>query len=133
MFEVDLSRYRDETIVSVNVLYYMPAYQSLLNEFIWQTVDRRPRYPRVEEFLDFWRREIEGIIREVHVYDIGYKSDRLRVVDHLSVIGGERHRPVMNADRRLVKSQPSQNLHKGVADQIMKGPAVFQPTKPPTL
>lgn len=56
-------------LVTVNVLYYMPDHRHILNEFIWQTLDLRPRYPRIERFLDHWRREIEAVIKEVKITD----------------------------------------------------------------
>jgi uncharacterized protein Usg len=56
-------------LVTINVLYHLPDHRSLINEFIWQTLDLKPRYPRVERFLDFWRREIDAVIREVTISD----------------------------------------------------------------
>ena len=62
-------RLKGYSLVTVSVLYYMPDHRSILNEFIWQTMDLRPRYPRVEQFLDHWRREIEAVVKEVRVSD----------------------------------------------------------------
>ena len=59
----------DYSIVTVQVVYYLPDYQSLVNAFIWQTLDLRPRYPRVHRFLDYWHREIEAVIKEVIISD----------------------------------------------------------------
>ena len=55
--------------VSVNVIYYMPDCKSLLNEFIWTTLDITPKYPRVKKFLDYWEANIEGKIKEVIICD----------------------------------------------------------------
>jgi uncharacterized protein Usg len=57
------------SMVTVSVLYWMPDHRNLLNEFVWQTLDLRPRYPRVERFIDYWRREIEAVINEVRITD----------------------------------------------------------------
>ena len=54
-------------LVTVSVLYYLPDHPSLLNEFLWQTMDLGPRYPRIGAFLDFWRREIEAVLHSVRV------------------------------------------------------------------
>ena len=62
-------RLQGYSLVTVNVLYYMPDAKSIVNEFIWQTMDIQPRYPRVERFLDYWRKEIDAIIKEVLVCD----------------------------------------------------------------
>ncbi len=64
------------TIVTLNVLYWMPDYTHILQEFIWQTADVRPEYPRVHRFLNYWHDNIEAVISEVNIadnYEIPYK------------------------------------------------------------
>ena len=64
------------TIVTINVLYWMPDYTHILQEFIWQTADIRPEYPRVHRFLNYWYDNIEAIISEVNIadnYETSYK------------------------------------------------------------
>lgn len=56
-------------LVSVSVIYFMPDHRSILNEFHWQTMDIRPEYPRVQKFIDYWKREIEAVIHEVRISD----------------------------------------------------------------
>lgn len=60
---------RGYSLVTLSVLYYMPDHRSIINEFLWQTMDLRPKYPRIERFLDYWRREIEAPICEVRISD----------------------------------------------------------------
>ena len=57
------------TVASVQVVYYMPDYLNLVNEFIWQTRDTKPNYPRIEKFLDYWDKNIDGPIKEVYIHD----------------------------------------------------------------
>ena len=57
------------TIVTVNVLYWMPDYEHILQQFVWQTADVRPEYPRVHRFLNYWDDNIEAIISEVIIAD----------------------------------------------------------------
>ena len=57
------------TIVTLNVLYWMPDYTHILQEFIWQTADVRPEYPRVHKFLNYWHNNIEAVISEVNIAD----------------------------------------------------------------
>ena len=57
------------TIVTINVLYWMPDYTHILQEFIWQTSDMRPEYPRVHRFLNYWHDNIEAVISEVKIAD----------------------------------------------------------------
>ena len=64
------------TIVTLNVLYWMPDYTHILQEFIWQTADVRPEYPRVHRFLNYWHDNIDAVISEVNIadnYETSYK------------------------------------------------------------
>jgi len=54
-------------LTTAEVLYYMPDHPSLLQSFIWQTLDIAPGYPRIHRFLDFWRKEIDAIIHSVQL------------------------------------------------------------------
>ena len=54
-------------LVLVDVLYWMPDYENVLQEFIWQTDDYVPKLPRIHKFLNFWYKEIDAVISEVSV------------------------------------------------------------------
>jgi uncharacterized protein Usg len=54
-------------LATAEVLFYMPDHPSLLQSFVWQTLDLAPAYPRLHRFLDFWRREIEAVIHSVRL------------------------------------------------------------------
>ena len=58
---------RGATLLTAEVLYYLPDHPKLLQTFMWQTMDEAPRYPRLNQFLDYWRREIEAVIHSVRV------------------------------------------------------------------
>ncbi len=62
---------RQKTIVTLQVLYWMPDYSNILQEFIWQTKDVTPEYPRIHKFLDYWHKEIEAVISEVNLAESG--------------------------------------------------------------
>ncbi|MDP7367018.1 MAG: hypothetical protein QGH83_07140 [Candidatus Pacebacteria bacterium] len=57
------------TIVTLSILYWMPDYKHILQEFIWQTADVRPEYPRVHRFLNYWHDNIESVISEIYIAD----------------------------------------------------------------
>lgn len=59
------------TVATVQVVYYIPDYLHLVNEFVWQTDDQLPEYPRITKFLDYWDKNIDGPIKEVYIYDQG--------------------------------------------------------------
>jgi uncharacterized protein Usg len=66
MAYTDLSRQlRGERLTTAEVIYYMPDHPALLQSFLWQTLDLPPEFPRVHEFLLYWRREIEAVIHSV--------------------------------------------------------------------
>jgi len=54
-------------LILVGVIYYLPDYQSLLNEFYCQFDDFVPDIPRVHEFLNYWKNNIEAPIKEVKI------------------------------------------------------------------
>lgn len=54
-------------LTTVQVHYYLPDHPSLLQMFLFQQYDMAPRFPRLERFLDHWRREIEAALHSVRV------------------------------------------------------------------
>jgi len=54
-------------IIFVGITYYLPDYQNLVNEFYCQFDDVVPDIPRVHEFLNYWKNNIEAIIKDVKV------------------------------------------------------------------
>ena len=78
---------RGERLTTTQVLYYMPDSPSLLQEFVWQTLDLAPEFPRVHRFLDFWRREIEAVIHSVTVASAGLVAPaRLRLARDIGTL-----------------------------------------------
>ena len=61
-------------LTTAEVLYYMPAHPSLLQSFLWQTMDEAPNFPRIHRFLDYWRREIDAVIHSVSIGGAGFVS-----------------------------------------------------------
>ena len=54
-------------LTTAEILYYMPDHPSLLQSFVWQFDDLAPRYPKLHEFLDYWRLNIDAVIHSVSV------------------------------------------------------------------
>lgn len=54
-------------LTTAEILYYMPDHPSLLQSFIWQFNDLAPRYPKLHEFLDYWRLNVDAVIHSVSV------------------------------------------------------------------
>ena len=58
---------KKKRLITVNVNYWMPDYNNILQEFIWQTDDYIQKLTRVHKFLNFWYKEIDAVISEVYV------------------------------------------------------------------
>ncbi len=59
-----LGEYR---LTTAQIYYHLPDCSNLLQEFIWQDYDLAPQFPQLQNFLDFWTREIEGKLHSVYV------------------------------------------------------------------
>lgn len=71
------SQLQGQRLTTAEVLYYLPDHPSLLQSFVWQTMDLAPRYPRIARFLDYWRREIDAAIHSIRVG----QADRVRAAE----------------------------------------------------
>jgi uncharacterized protein Usg len=64
-------RLPDRRLILVKVLYFIPDYRHLLNEFTWQTEDEVPTLPRLHRFLRYWQQNIDAVIKDVSVANAG--------------------------------------------------------------
>ncbi|MEM7570398.1 MAG: Usg family protein [Pseudomonadota bacterium] len=62
--ELRLLGYRMATI---DILYRLPDHPGVLQSFIWQTLDLAPKFPRLNKFLTFWEKNIDGQLHKVTV------------------------------------------------------------------
>jgi uncharacterized protein Usg len=58
-------------LTTANIFYHRPDYPGLLQSFLWQTHDLHPHYPELRKFLDFWTRELDGVLHSVVVAHAG--------------------------------------------------------------
>jgi uncharacterized protein Usg len=54
-------------LTTANILYRLPDYRGLLQQYIWQEYDLAPRFPELNKFLDFWARTLDGPLFRVTV------------------------------------------------------------------
>jgi uncharacterized protein Usg len=54
-------------LTTAEVHYYRPDAPSLLQLFIWQEYDLEPDFPRLFDFLDHWRRELDAALHSVQI------------------------------------------------------------------
>jgi len=69
-------------LTTANIFYRRPDYPTLLQSFLWQHHDLHPHYPELRKFLDFWTRELDGVLHSVVVAHAGLiKPQEYRAVD----------------------------------------------------
>ncbi len=56
-----------KTLITLNVYYWLPDYENILQQFMWQTMDVKPKYPRVNKFLNYWHNNIDAVINEFQI------------------------------------------------------------------
>lgn len=74
-------------LTTAEIMYRMPDHPSLLQTFVWQQYDEAPDFPMLHDFLDFWRREIDGPLHSVKVaYRQMVSPTEWRTVEAVSVL-----------------------------------------------
>lgn len=69
-------------LTTANIFYRMPDHPGLLQSFLWQRHDLHPHYPELRKFLDFWTRELDGVLHSVVVAHAGLiKPAEFKTVD----------------------------------------------------
>ncbi len=54
-------------LTTAKILYHLPDYPKLLQTFVWQEYDLAPKFPELLNFLNFWKRELDGPVHSVVV------------------------------------------------------------------
>jgi uncharacterized protein Usg len=54
-------------LTTANILYRLPDHPGILQSYIWQQHDVHPEFPELRKFLDFWTRELEGLLYSVTI------------------------------------------------------------------
>ncbi len=58
-------------LTTANILYRLPDHPGILQTFIWQQQDISPDFPELARFLDFWTRELDGLLHSVTIAHAG--------------------------------------------------------------
>lgn len=59
------------SLTTAEIIYRLPDHPALIQSYIWQDYDLHPRFPKLQRFLDFWTRNIEGKLFKVLVAHTG--------------------------------------------------------------
>ena len=62
--EMQLNDYR---LTTAEITYHLPDFPELLQHYIWQELDLAPKYPVLQEFLNFWEDRLEGKLHSVRI------------------------------------------------------------------
>ena len=62
-----MNRWSDWRIATIQIYYYLPDYLSILQEFVWQTEDLAPEFPRIHKFLWHWKNNIHAPIETINL------------------------------------------------------------------
>ena len=52
-------------LTTIKVIYYLPDYNHILQEFVFQQYDIVPEYPKLDKFVKFWKINIEARIHRI--------------------------------------------------------------------
>jgi uncharacterized protein Usg len=70
----------NKVLVSLRVFYYMPDYRNIIQELMWQTMDVKPKYPRVNKYLNYWKNNIEAVIADIEIAEAKQTQPKIRSV-----------------------------------------------------
>ena len=54
-------------LTTAEITYRLPDRPILLQTYLWQDYDLAPRFPRLQEFFDFWEENLEGPLHSVRL------------------------------------------------------------------
>ncbi len=56
-------------LTTAQIIYRLPDAPSILQFYVWQEYDLHPQFPKLRNFLDFWKLNLEGklfLVRVAH-------------------------------------------------------------------
>lgn len=63
-FELQMQGYG---LTTAEIHYHIPDHPHLLQLYVWQEYDLAPKFPTLKGFLDFWAKELDGVLHSVRV------------------------------------------------------------------
>ncbi len=62
---------QDYRLTTAEIMYRMPAFPDLPQSYLWQSLDRLPDFPKLNEFLTLWEKTLEGKLHSVRIGYVG--------------------------------------------------------------
>lgn len=61
-------------LITANIVYHLPDYNYILQEFIWQNYDNPPEYRHLKKFIKFWENNIDARIKEIEIAETDFNK-----------------------------------------------------------
>ena len=58
-------------LTTAEILYHFPDYPRLLQSYVWQDLDLAPQFPKLNKFLIYWDKNLEGKLHSVTIATVG--------------------------------------------------------------
>ncbi len=62
---------QDYRLTTAEILYHMPNFPNLQQSYLWQSLDRIPDFPKLNQFLTYWEQELDGKLHSVRIGYVG--------------------------------------------------------------
>jgi uncharacterized protein Usg len=62
---------QDYRLTTAEILYQIPEYPELLQSYLWQSLDRIPDFPKLNDFLSSWEKRAEAKLHSVRIGYVG--------------------------------------------------------------
>ncbi len=62
---------QDYRLTTAEILYQIPEFPDLLQSYLWQSLDRIPDFPKLNDFLSAWEKDLEGKLHSVRIGYVG--------------------------------------------------------------
>jgi uncharacterized protein Usg len=66
----------NERVTTIQIYYYMPKHIHLVQEFVWQFNDIPPIFPRAHKFLNYWKSNIDAVIKEIYLANSAISNNK---------------------------------------------------------
>lgn len=63
-FELQMMGYG---LTTAEIHYHLPDHPAVLQLYVWQEYDLAPKFPTLKGFLDFWTKELDGVLHSVRI------------------------------------------------------------------
>lgn len=74
-------------LTTAQILYRMPDFKNLVQEYLWQEYDLSPEFPELKRFLKYWHSNLDGPVVSVTISHSGLiKPAEFKSTDHLFLL-----------------------------------------------